>query len=110
MRNEFRDASGALAFFELSHDFTSLGAIRTALARIPGIQFEETQGTLWSARESRFSFYGRQYRVSMPFQDVRIGPVEEGALYPETEELLRVVGEQLFPKWQSRARARFFRV
>jgi len=110
MRSEFRDPSGALGFFELSHQFTTVGAICTALARIPGIQFEETQGTLWSAAGSRFSFYGRQFQVSAPFQDVRIGPVEEGALYPETEELLRVVGEHLFPKWQSRARSRFFRV
>ena len=110
MRNEFRDASGALGFFELSHHFTTVGAACTALARIPGIQFEETGGTLWSRGATRFSFYGRQFQVSAPFQDVRIAPVEEGAIYPETEELLRVVAEHVFPKWQSRARTRCYRV
>lgn len=110
MRNEFRDASGALGFFELSRDFTTIGATCTALARIPGIQFEQTGGTLWSSGATRFSFYGRQFQVTAPFQDVRIAPVEEGAIYPETEELLRVITEHVFPKWQSRARNRFSRV
>jgi len=110
MRNEFRDASGALGFFELNRHFTTVGAMCTALARIPGIEFEATGGSLWSSGSPRFSFYGRQFQLSAPFQDVRIAPVEAGALYPETEELLRVVSEHVFPKWQSRARTRFFRV
>jgi hypothetical protein len=110
MRNEFRDASGALGLFELSRHFATVGAICTALARIPGIQFEETGKSLWSTGAARFSFYGCQFQISAPFQDVRIGPVEAGAIYPETEELLRLVSEHLFPKWQSRARTRFYRV
>jgi hypothetical protein len=110
MRNEFRDANGALGMFELSRHFTTVGATCTALARIPGIQFEETGSSLWSATATRFSFYGRQFQVSAPFQDIRIAPVEDGAVYPETEGLLRVVAEHLFPKWQSRARTRFYRV
>lgn len=110
MRSEFRDASGALGFFELSHQFATVGAICTALARIPGIQFEETRGSLWSGTPARFSFYGCQFQVTAPFRDVRISPIEEGAVYPETEELLRLVAEHLFPKWQSRSRTRFSRV
>ena len=110
MRSEFRDTSGALGLFELSHQFTSLGATCSALARLPGIQFEEARGTLWSTTPSRFRFKGRTYQVSAPFRDVRVAPIEAGAIYPETEELLRLVSEQLFPLWQSRARSRFFRV
>jgi hypothetical protein len=109
MRSEYRDASGALALFELSHEFTSLGAVCTALARLAGVQFDDTHGSLWSTGPTRFTFKGRSYSVFRPFQDVRIAPVEEGAIYSETEELLRLVGEQLFDKWQVRARSRFGR-
>jgi hypothetical protein len=110
MRNEFRDAGGALGFFELSSQFTTLGALCTALARLPGIQFEEAPATLWSATATRFRFKTRTYQVSAPFTDIRVAPIEPGAIYPETEEVLRLVGEHLFPVWQSRARSRFFRV
>jgi hypothetical protein len=110
MRNEFRDASGALGLFELNHQFTTLGALRTALAKLAGIQFDRERATLWSGGPDRFTFHGRVFEISMSFQDIRIAPVEAGAIYPETEELLRVICEHLFPKWQSRARSRFFRL
>jgi hypothetical protein len=109
MRNEFRDASGALGLFELNHQFTRLGALRTVLAKLPGIQFETERTTLWSTGPDRFTFKNRVFQISTPFRDIRIGPLEPGAIYPETEELLRLVSEHLFPKWQSRARSRFFR-
>ena len=109
MRNEFRDASGALGLFELSHHFTTLGALRTALARLPGIQFDTERPALWSAGPDRFTFKDRAFQISTPFQDIRIAPLEAGAIYPETEELLRLITEHLFPKWHSRARSRFFR-
>jgi hypothetical protein len=110
MRSEFRDAHGALGFFELSYQFTSIGALCTSLAQLPGVAFQESGGSLWSTGPSRFTFLGRTYAVSTPFEDVRVAPVEEGAVYPETEELLRLICEYLFPKWQSRARSRFFRM
>jgi len=109
MRNEFRDAHGALGLFELSHQFTTLGALRTALAKLPGIHFDTERATLWSAGPDRLTFKNRTFQISTPFQDIRIGPAEAGAIYPETEELLRLVSEHLFPRWQSRARSRFFR-
>lgn len=109
MRNEFRDASGALGLFELNHQFTTLGALRTALGKLPGIHFDREHTTLWSAGPDRFTFKDRVFHISTPFRDIRIGPAEAGAIYPETEELLRLVSEHLFPKWQSRARSRFFR-
>ena len=108
MRNEFRDASGALGLFELNHRFTTLGALRTALGKLPGIHFDTERATLWSAGPERFTFKDRVFQISTPFQDIRIAPMEPGAIYPETEELLRLVSEHLFPKWQSRARSRFF--
>ncbi len=110
MRNEFRDASGALVLFELNHQFTTLGALRTALAKLPGVHFDTERTTLWSSAPDRFTFKERVFQISTPFQDIRIGPLEAGAIYPETEELLRLVSEHLFPRWQTRARSRFFRV
>lgn len=109
MRNEFRDASGALGLFELNHQFTTLGALRTALAKLPGIHFDTESATLWSAGPDRFTFKNRLFQISAPFRDIRIAPVETGAIYPETEELLRLISEHLFPKWHCRARSRFFR-
>ena len=109
MRNEFRDASGALGLFELNHRFTTLGALRTALANLPGVHFNTERATLWTGGPDRFTFKEREFQVWTPFQDIRIAPVEAGAIYPETEELLRLVSEHLFPKWLSRARSRFFR-
>jgi hypothetical protein len=49
------------------------------------------------------------FEVSIPFADIRIAPAEPGAAYPETEELLRLVASDLLPKWQHRARSRFFK-
>lgn len=110
MRNEFRDANGALGLFELNHQFTTLGALRTALGKLPGIHFDTERSTLWSTGPDRFTFKDRVFQISTPFRDIRIAPAETGAIYPETEELLRLVSEHLFPKWQSRARSRFFRL
>ena len=110
MRNEFRDPTGALGLFELNHQFTTLGALRTALSKLPGIHFDAERATVWSGGPDRFTFKDRVFQISMPFGDIRIGPAEPGAVYPETEELLRLVSEHLFPKWQGRARSRFFRL
>ncbi len=96
--------------FELNQRFTSVGALCTSLARLPGIQFEGTRGSFWSQGSNRFTFKGRLYEVSIPYEDVRVAPVEAGAAYPETDELLRLVVEHLVPKWQTRARSRFIRV
>lgn len=109
-RSEYRDVSGALGLFELNHQLTSVGALCTALSRLPGIQFDTERSTLWSTGPSRFTFQGRVFEISTPFRDVRIAPVPAGAIYPETEELLRLIAEHLFPRWQSRARSRFFRL
>ena len=57
-----------------------------------------------------FTFKGQTYEVTAPFGDIRIAPAEAGAVYRETEELLRMVIEKFIPKWQNRERSRFCRV
>jgi hypothetical protein len=108
MFSQFTDAAGALGAFELSHRFTTAGALRTVLSQLPGIQFDSPPASLWSVARNRFTFKNRQYEISTPFEDIRIGPVVAGAIYPETEELLRLLAESLLPKWQNRARSRYF--
>ncbi len=108
MMSEYRDAAGALGALELSHRFTTAGALRTALDQLPGIRFASTPGSLWSTARNRFMFKDRAYEISIPFDDIRIAPAEAGAIYPETEELRRMLVESLMPRWQSRSRSRFF--
>jgi hypothetical protein len=110
MLSQFRDATGALGAFEVNQRFTTVGALCTALDRLPGVRFENSPKSFWSVGPNRFSFKGRSYEITAPFGDARIAPAEAGAVYHETEELLRLVIENLVPKWQNRERSRFFRV
>ena len=110
MLSEFRDADGRLGAFELNQRFTTRGGLCSSLERLPGIQFEGTRNSFWSLAPNRFTFKGRTYEVAAPFGDIRVAPVEPGAVYRETEELLRLVLENLIPKWQTRERSRFFRI
>ena len=110
MLSEFRDAAGTLGAFELSHRFTGAGALRTALAQLSGVHFAEAPASLWSTSRTRFTYKDRLFEISVPFQDVRIAPAEAGAIYPETEELLRLLSDNLLSKWQARERSRFFRL
>lgn len=108
--SEYRDADGALGMFELNQRFTGVGALCTSLAHLPGVHFEEARGCFWLQGPNRFTFKGRCYEVTAPHDDVRIAPVEAGAAYPETDELLRLLVDYVTPKWQTRTRARFIRV
>ena len=107
MLSEFRDTSGALGAFELSRRFTTAGALRTALSQLPGIRFESEPASLWSLDRNRFTFKNRVFEISIPFEDIRVAPAEAGAVYGETEELLRMLSESLLPKWQNRSRSRY---
>jgi hypothetical protein len=109
MLSEYRNAEGGLGAIEFSHEFTSMGALRNALARIPGVEFELNGDSVWASGRTPFKFKDRLYEISVPHQDVRIAPVERGAAYRETDELLRLLMQNLLPKWQNRARARFYR-
>lgn len=108
MVSEYRDADGTLGAFELSHRFTTAGALRTSLAQLPGIELESTLNSLWSVNRTRFRFKHLIYEISIPFADIRIAPAEPGAVYPETEDLMRLLAENLVPRWMNRARSRFF--
>jgi hypothetical protein len=108
MLSEYRDAAGALGAIEVSHRFTTAGALRTALAQLPGVEIDSAPTSLWSTVRNRFRFKSVAYRISIPHEDIRIAPFEAGAIYPETEELLRMLAESLLPRWQSRQRSRYF--
>jgi hypothetical protein len=108
MLSEFRDPRGALGAFELSRRFTTAGALRTALGQLPGVRFESEPVSLWSLDRNRFTFKSRVFEISIPFEDIRVAPAEAGAVYAETEELLRMLSESLLPKWQHRSRSRYF--
>ena len=110
MVNEYRDASGILGAFELNHHFTGVGALRAALARLPGIQFEGAATSMWAGGPNRFTFKKRLYQISTPFQDIRIAPADPTDIFLETEELLKLIGDHLFPKWTARVRSRFYRI
>ena len=109
MLSEYRDAADGLGAVEFSHQFTTTGAMRNALTKIPGVEFELNGDSAWSAGRIPFKFKDRLYEISVPHQDVRIAPAEWGAVYGETDELLRLLMQSLLPKWQHRARARFYR-
>jgi hypothetical protein len=110
MVNEYRDASGILGAFELNHHFTGVGALRAALVKMPGIQFEGAGASMWGRGSSRFTLKKRLFAITTPFQDVRIAPADPTDIFLETEELLKLVGDTLFPKWTARARSRFYRI
>ena len=108
MLSEYRDAAGALGAIEVSHRFTTAGALRTALAQLPGIEIDSAPTSLWSTARNRFKFRSVAYQISIPHEDIRIAPFEAGAIHPETEELLRMLAESLLPRWQSRHRSRYY--
>ena len=94
---------------EFNHEFATIGAMRNALARLPGVEFELNGDSAWATGRTPFKFKERLYEISAPHQDVRIAPAEWGAVYSETDELLRLLMQSVLPKWQNRARARFYR-
>ena len=108
MMSEYRDAAGALGAFELSYRFTTAGALRTTLSQLPGVEFDSAPASLWCTTRNRFKFKNVAYQISIPFEDIRIAPAEWGTIYPETEELLRMLAESLMPRWQNRQRSRYF--
>ena len=109
MMSEYRDAAGALGAFELSHRFTTAGALRTALSPTPRrrVRFR-AHLVVVDGPESLQVQEASPTEISIPFEDIRIAPFEAGAVYPETEELLRMLAESLLPRWQSRQRSRYF--
>jgi hypothetical protein len=104
---ELADASGRLRAFELSHRYTSLGAVCNSLATMPGVRFQNRLASLWIAPSTRFTFNGCLYEVTIPSADVRVEPVERGVGHAQTEALLAFVKRNLLARIRVRMKSRF---
>ncbi len=88
---EFRDTSGLLQAFEVCYGQTTFGVLCTALERMPGVEFLGHQRLGWFKRPSQFTFKGELYEASIPYDNIRIAPVDHGKAIIEMEELLEYV-------------------
>ena len=89
--SEFRNSSGVLQAFEVCQGQTTFGVLCAALARMPGVEFPEHAPQAWFSRPSRFTFRDQLYEVSIPHEDILVGPVNPGLALIEMEELLEYV-------------------
>jgi hypothetical protein len=88
---EFRNPSGLLQAFEVCHGQTTFGVLCGALLRMPGVEFVNHDPNAWFPRPAQFTFRGELYEVSIPFDNIRVAPVEIGKALIEMEELLEYV-------------------
>jgi hypothetical protein len=88
---EFRDTNGLLQAFEVCYGQTTFGVLCSALGRMSGLEFVERQVRGWFKRPSRFTFKGELYEASIPYDNIRIAPVDHGKALIEMEELLEYV-------------------
>jgi hypothetical protein len=89
---EFRSPAGLLQAFEVCHGQTSFGVLCGALLRMPGVEFPNHDPQAWFRRPTRFTFRGHLFEISIPFDNIRVAPVEaadDGLL--ELDELLEYV-------------------
>ena len=61
------------------------------LSRMPGVEFPGHDPLDWFKRPSRFTFRGELYEVSIPYDNIRVCPVDLGKPVIEMEELLEYV-------------------
>src|SRR5688572_6650367 len=89
---EFRSPAGLLQAFEVCYGQTSFGVLCNALLRMPGVEFPNHDPQAWFRRPTRFRFKGHLFEISIPFDNIRVAPVElsdDGIL--ELDELLEYV-------------------
>jgi hypothetical protein len=89
---EFRSPAGLLQAFEVCYGQTTFGVLCNALLRMPGVEFPNHTPQSWFSRPTRFMFKGRLFEISIPFDNIRVAPVEvsdDGLL--ELDELLEYV-------------------
>jgi hypothetical protein len=88
---EFRNPSGLLQAFEVCNGQTTFGVLCNALLRMPGVEFPDHDPQSWFSRPARFTFKGQLYKVSIPYDNIRICPIgtEQGLI--DMEELLEFV-------------------
>jgi hypothetical protein len=88
---EFRNNEGVLQAFEVCHGQTTFGVLCNALLRMPGVEFPNREPHAWFPRPARFTFKGELYEVSIPFDNIRVCPLDAGKALIEMEELLEYV-------------------
>ena len=88
---EFRSHSGVLQAFDVCYGQTTFGALCGALMLMPGVEFPGHVPLAWFARPSRFTFKGQRYEVGIPYDNIRVCPVDAGVSLIEMEELLEFV-------------------
>jgi hypothetical protein len=99
---EFRNSGGVLQAFEVCHGQTTFGVLCSALARMPGVEFPDHNPHSWFKRPSRFTFHGQLYEVSIPHENIRVGPVTRGLALIEMEELLEYIRHNVLRSRASR--------
>ena len=99
---EFRNSGGVLQAFEVCHGQTTFGVLCSALARMPGVEFPDHNPHSWFKRPSRFTFRDHLYEVSIPHENIRVGPVHRGLALIEMEELLEYVRHNVLRSRASR--------
>jgi hypothetical protein len=99
---EFRNSGGVLQAFEVCHGQTTFGTLCGALARMPGVAFPDHDPHSWFRRPSRFTFRDQLYEVSIPHENIRVCPVNEGQALIEMEELLEYVRHNVLRSRASR--------
>ncbi len=58
---------------------------------MPGVEFVGRQAQSWFRRPSQFTFKGELYEASIPYDNIRIAPIDHGKALIEMEELLEYV-------------------
>jgi hypothetical protein len=100
--SEFRNSGGVLQAFEVCHGQTTFGVLCGALANMPGVEFPDHNSHSWFRRPSRFTFRGQLYEVSIPHENIRVCPVNQGEALIEMEELLEYVRHNVLRSRASR--------
>jgi hypothetical protein len=99
---EFRNSGGVLQAFEVCYGQTTFGALCGALSRMPGVEFLDHDPHAWFRRPSRFTFRGQLYEVGIPYENIRVGPVDLGQALIEMEEILEYVRHNVLRSRASR--------
>jgi hypothetical protein len=100
--SEFRNSGGVLQAFEVCHGQTTFGVLCGALARMAGVEFPDHNPHSWFRRPSRFTFRDQLYEVSIPYENIRVCPVNKGLALIEMEELLEYVRHNVLRSRASR--------
>ena len=99
---EFRNSGGVLQAFDVCYGQTTFGVLCSALSRMPGVEFPDHDPHSWFRRPSRFTFRDQLYEVSIPYENIRVCPVNLGPALIEMEEILEYVRHNVLRSRASR--------